>query len=177
MNVNGRCECMKVNIIVEKAKGFSKKKPFAVVRATKNDNPLLNAMFGYNNQYIAVFNISLVFPQKDWEDEDADLDEFFKKFKTIVKENAESFKFYDFTISELTGGACNSVLIVATKQTMAVRRILSLTDKQTSLAVAKQNVMAAISKKRYKPLNDEEIEKLKNSKTDKEDDETEDDEE
>lgn len=167
---------MKVNIIVEKAKGFSKKKPFAVVRATKNDNPLLNAMFGYNNQYIAVFNISLVFPQKDWEDEDADLDEFFKKFKTMVKENAESFKFYDFPISELTGGACNSVLIVATKQTMAVRRILSLTDKQTSLSVAKQNVMAAISKKRYKPLNDTEIEKLKNSKTDK-DDETEDDEE
>ena len=159
---------MNVNLNIKKSKSFSKKKPFVVVRMQRNNNPLLGAMFGYNNSYVAVFDLSLIIPQKEWEDEDADLDEFFKRFKKLVEDNLEEFKFYDFSIKELTDGLCNSVLIVSTKQTMSTRRVLSLTDKESSFAVAKQSVISAITKKRYKPLDEKELEKLQNSKTNKE---------
>ena len=160
-----------MNVKVEKVKGFGIKKPYAIVRATKDDNPLLNAMFGYNNSYIATFNILLTVSQKEIDSEDFDINECFKSFKKLVAENADNFKCYDFTISELTEKLCSSVLIVSTKQTMATRRILSLTDKETSFVVAKQAVLSAIAKKLYKPLNSEDLEKLQNSqKKDKDDD-------
>ena len=165
---------MNVNVSIEKVKGFSMKKPYVIVRATKSDNKLLSAMFGYNNTYIATFNILLTANQKDVESEDFDLNDCFKQFKKLVNENVENFKCYDFSISELTNNLCSSVLIVSTKQTMAVRRILSLVDKESAFNVTKQAVLSAIAKKRYKPLNEEEIEKLQNAKTS--DDETEGDE-
>lgn len=162
-----------MNVKVEKVRGFGIKKPYAIVRATKDDNPLLNAMFGYNNSYIATFNILLTVSQKEVDSEDFDINGCFKSFKKLIAENADNFKCYDFTISELTEKLCSSVLIVSTKQTMATRRILSLTDKETSFVVAKQAVLSAIAKKRYKPLNGEDLEKLQNSqKEDKGDDET-----
>lgn len=162
-----------MNVSIKKSKDFSKKKPFIVVRMQRNNNPLLGAMFGYNNSYVAVFDLSLIIPQKEWDDEDADLDNFFKKFKTLVEENLDNFKFYDFSIKELTDGLCDSVLIVSTKQTMSTRRVLSLTDEESSFSVAKQSVISAIAKKRYKPLDEKRLEKLQNSqKKDKDDDET-----
>ena len=170
-------ECMALcvmNIKVEKVKGFGIKKPYAIVRATKDDNPLLNAMFGYNNTYIATFNILLTVSQKEIDSEEFDINECFKSFKRLVSENSDNFKCYDFTISELTENLCSSVLIVATKQTMATRHILSLTDKETSFIVAKQAVLSAIAKKRYKPLSSEDLEKLQKSETDKENDEVDD---
>ena len=168
---------MNVNVSIEKVKGFSMKKPYAVVRATKSDNKLLSAMFGYNNTYIATFNILLTANQKDVESEDFDLNDCFKSFKKLVNENVENFKCYDFPISDLTNGLCNSVLIVSTKQTMAMRRVLSLVDKDSAFNVTKQAVLSAIAKKRYKPLNGEDLEKLSNSQKKDKDDETEDDEE
>lgn len=167
---------MNVTVSVEKVKGFSIKKPYAVVRATKSDNKLLSAMFGYNNTYIATFNILLTANQKDVESEDFDLNDCFKQFKKLVNENVENFKCYDFLISDLTNGLCSSVLIVSTKQTMSMRRVLALVDKESAFNVTKQAVLSAITKKRYKPLNVEEIEKLQNAKA-KSNDETEDDEE
>ena len=162
---------MNVNVSVEKVKGFSIKKPYAVVRATKSDNKLLSAMFGYNNTYIATFNILLTISQKEIDSEDFDLNDCFKQFKKLVNENVENFKCYDFLISDLTNNLCNSVLIVSTKQTMAMRRVLSLVDKDSAFNVTKQAVLSAIIKKRYKPLSNDDLEKK-----DK-DDETEDDEE
>lgn len=148
------------------------KKPYAIVRATKDDNPLLNAMFGYNNSYIATFNILLTVSQKEIDDEEFDINECFKKFKKLVSENADNFKCYDFTISELTESLCQSVLIISTKQTMATRRVLSLTDKESAFVVTKQAVLTAIAKKRYKPLSSEDLEKLQDSqKNDESDDE------
>lgn len=158
-----------MNVSIKKSKGFSKKKPFVVVRMQRNNNPLLGAMFGYNNSYVAVFDLSLIIPQKEWDDEEADLDNFLKKFKKLVEENLDNFKFYDFSIKELTDGLCNSVLIISTKQTMSTRRVLSLTDKESSFAVAKQSVISAIAKKRYKPLDEKELEKLQNVKANKDD--------
>jgi hypothetical protein len=175
MNVNGHYIKMNVNVSIEKVKGFSMKKPYAVVRATKSDNKLLSAMFGYNNTYIATFNILLTANQKDIESEDFDLDDCFKSFKKLVNENIENFKCYDFPISDLTNNVCSSVLIVSTKQTMSMRRVLSLVDEKSAFDVTKQAVLSAIAKKRYKPLSGEDLEKLSNSQ--KKDDETEDDEE
>lgn len=168
---------MNVNVSVEKVKGFSIKKPYAVVRATKSDNKLLSAMFGYNNTYIATFNILLTVSQKEIDSEDFDLNDCFKQFKKLVNENVENFKCYDFLISDLTNGLCNSVLIVSTKQTMAMRRVLSLVDKDNAFNVTKQAVLSAISKKRYKPLSNDDLEKLQDSQKKDKDDETEDDEE
>lgn len=168
---------MNVNVSVEKVKGFSIKKPYAVVRATKSDNKLLSAMFGYNNTYIATFNILLTVSQKEIDSEDFDLNDCFKQFKKLVDENVENFKCYDFLISDLTNGLCNSVLIVSTKQTMAIRRVLSLVDKDNAFNVTKQAVLSAISKKRYKPLSSDDLEKLQDSQKKDKDDETEDDEE
>ena len=159
---------MNVNLNIKKSKGFSKKKPFVVVSMQRNNNPLLGGMFGYSNSYVAVFDLSLIIPQKEWEDEDADLDTFLKTFEKLVKDNLEEFKFYDFSIKELTNGLCSSVLIVGTKQIMSIRRILSLTDKESSFAVARHSVMSAITKKRYKPLDAKELEKIQNSKTSEE---------
>lgn len=163
---------MNVNVSIEKVKGFSIKKPYAVVRATKSDNKLLSAMFGYNNTYIATFNILLTANQKDIESEDFDLNDCFKQFKKLVNENVENFKCYDFLISDLTNNLCSSVLIMSTKQTMSIRRVLSLVDKESAFNVTKQAVLSAITKKRYKPLNSEELEKLQNSQKKDEDDET-----
>lgn len=168
---------MNVNVSVEKVKGFSIKKPYAVVRATKSDNKLLSAMFGYNNTYIATFNILLTVSQKEADSEDFDLNDCFKQFKKLVNENVENFKCYDFLISDLTNGLCNSVLIVSTKQTMAMRRVLSLVDKESAFNVTKQAVLSAITKKRYKPLNGDDLEKLSNAKqSEDKDDETNDEE-
>lgn len=161
---------MNVNVSIEKVKGFSMKKPYAVVRATKSDNKLLSAMFGYNNTYIATFNILLTAKQKDIESDDFDLNDCFESFKKLVNENIENFKCYDFPISDLTNNVCSSVLIVSTKQTMAMRRVLSLVDEKSAFNVTKQAVLSAIAKKRYKPLNDKELDNLSNSK--KNDDET-----
>ena len=167
---------MYMNVNVEKVKGFSIKKPYAVVRATKSDNKLLSAMFGYNNTYIATFNILLTVSQKEIDSEDFDLNDCFKQFKKLVNENVENFKCYDFLISDLTNGLCNSVLIISTKQTMTMRRVLSLVDKDNAFNVTKQAVLSAISKKRYKPLSNDDLEKLQDSQKKDKDDETEDDE-
>lgn len=168
--------CVMLNVSIKKATGFSKKKPFVVVRMSRNNNPLLGAMFGFSNSYVAVFDLSLVIPQKEWEAEDADLDEFFGRFKKLVEENLDNFKFYDFTIESLSEGTCKSVLITSTKQIMSTRRVLSLTDETSSFMVAKQTFNAAVLKKRYKPLTEEEAAQLfekraKESKKDKDDDE------
>ena len=167
---------MYMNVNIEKVKGFSIKKPYAVVRATKSDNKLLSAMFGYNNTYIATFNILLTVSQKEIDSEDFDLNDCFKQFKKLVNENVENFKCYDFLISDLTNGLCNSVLIISTKQTMTMRRVLSLVDKDNAFNVTKQAVLSAISKKRYKPLSNDDLEKLQDSQKKDKDDETEDDE-
>lgn len=166
---------MNVNVSIKKCEGFSKKKPFVVVRMQRNDNPLLNAMFGYNNSYIAVFNLSLTITQKEWESEDSDINEFFKRFKGLVEENLEAFKFYDFSIEELSDGVCKNVLIVSTKQVMTTRRILSLANKESSFAVAKAAFNNAVLKKRYKMLTEEEASTLFNKRakeSKKDDDET-----
>lgn len=168
---------MNVNVSIEKVKGFSIKKPYAVVRATKSDNKLLSAMFGYNNTYIATFNILLTVSQKEIDSEDFDLNDCFKQFKKLVNENVENFKCYDFLISDLTNGLCNSVLIVSTKQTMAMRRVLSLVDKDSAFNVTKQAVLSAITKKRYKPLSNDDLEKLQDSQKKDKDDETDEEEE
>lgn len=149
-----------VNVSIKKCEGFSKKKPFAVVRMSRNDNPLLGAMFGFSNSYVAVFDLSRTVQQKEWEQDDADINEFFKKFKELVNENLNSFKFYDFTIEELSDNACKSVLIVSTKQVMSTRRILSLTDRESSFLVAKQTFNASVLKGRYKMLTEDEASKL-----------------
>lgn len=153
-----------VNVSIKKCEGFNKKKPFVVVRMRRNDNPLLGAMFGFSNSYVAVFDLSLTIPQKEWESEDADLNEFFKRFKKLVEENLGEFKFYDFKIEELSDGACKNVLIVSTKQVMTTRRILSLTDKESSFTVAKAAFNAALLKKRYKMLTEEEANELFNNR-------------
>lgn len=166
-----------VNVEIKKCEGFSKKKPFAVVRMSRNDNPLLGAMFGFSNSYVAVFDLSRTVQQKEWEQDDADINEFFKKFKELVNENLNEFKFYDFTIEELSDGACKNVLIVSTKQVMTTRRILSLTDKESSFAVAKAAFNGAVLKKRYKMLTEEEANELfnKRAKESKKDDENDED--
>ena len=153
-----------VNVSIKKCEGFNKKKPFVVVRMQRNDNPLLGAMFGFSNSYVAVFDLSLTIPQKEWESEDADLNEFFKRFKELVEENLGEFKFYDFSIEELSDGACKNVLIVSTKQVMTTRRILSLTDKESSFTVAKAAFNGALLKKRYKTLTEEEANELFNKR-------------
>lgn len=160
-----------VNVEIKKCEGFSKKKPFAVVRMSRNDNPLLGAMFGFSNIYVAVFDLSRTVQQKEWEQDDADINEFFRKFKELVNENLNEFKFYDFTIEELSGNACKSVLIVSTKQVMSTRRILSLTDRESSFLVAKQTFNASVLKGRYKMLTEDEASKLfkKRSKANNED--------
>lgn len=149
-----------VNINIKKCEGFSKKKPFAVVRMSRSDNPLLGAMFGFSNSYVAVFDLSRTVQQKEWEQDDADINEFFRKFKELVNENLNSFKFYDFTIKELSDNACKSVLIVSTKQVMSTRRILSLTDRESSFLVAKQTFNASVLKGRYKMLTEDEASRL-----------------
>lgn len=168
---------MNITVSVEKVKGFSIKKPYAVVRATKSDNKLLSAMFGYNNTYIATFNILLTVSQKEIDSEDFDLNDCFKQFVKLVNENVENFKCYDFLISDLTNGLCSSVLIVSTKQTMAMRRVLSLVDEDSAFNVTKQAVLSAITKKRYKPLSSDDLKKLQDSQKKDKDDETEDNEE
>lgn len=169
-----------VNVSIKKCEGFSKKKPFVVVRMQRNDNPLLGAMFGFSNSYVAVFDLSLTIPQKEWESEDADINEFLKRFKKLVEKNLGEFKFYDFSIDELSDGAYKNVLIVSTKQIMTTRRILSLTDKESSFAVAKASLNSALLKKRYKPLTEEEASELFNKRAEeskKDDDDDEEDEE
>jgi len=163
-----------VNVSIKKCEGFSKKKPFVVVRMQRNDNPLLGAMFGFSNSYVAVFDLSITIPQKEWESEDADLNEFLKRFKGLVEENLREFKFYDFSIEELSDGACKNVLIVSTKQVMTTRRILSLTDKESSFAVAKAAFNSAVLKKRYKMLTEEEASELFNKRAKKDDENDED---
>lgn len=165
-----------VNVEIKKCEGFSKKKPFAVVRMSRNDNPLLGAMFGFSNSYVAVFDLSRTVKQKEWEQDDADINEFFKKFKELVNENLNEFKFYDFTIEELSDNACKSVLIVSTKQVMSTRRILSLTDRESSFLVAKQTFNASVLKGRYKMLTEDEAGELfkKRSKSANEDEDEED---
>lgn len=164
-----------VNVSIKKCEGFNKKKPFVVVRMQRNDNPLLGAMFGFSNSYVAVFDLSLTIPQKEWESEDADLNEFFKRFKDLVEENLGEFEFYDFSVEELSDRTCKSVLIVSTKQVMTTRRILSLTDKESSFAVAKAAFNGAVLKKRYKMLTEEEANEFFNKrakeKKDKDEDE------
>lgn len=164
-----------VNVSIKKCKDFSKKKPFVVVRMQRNDNPLLGAMFGFSNSYVAVFDLSLTIPQKEWESADAELDEFFKRFKKLVEENLGEFKFYDFSVDELSDGACKNVLIVSTKQVMTTRRVLSLTDKESSFAVTKTAFNGALLKKRYKMLTEEEANELfnKRAKESKKDDDEE----
>lgn len=164
-----------VNVSIKKCEGFSKKKSFVVVRMQRNDNPLLGAMFGFSNSYVAVFDLSLTIPQKEWESEDADLNEFFKRFKSLVEENLEEFKFYDFSVEELSDRACKNVLIVSTKQVMTTRRILSLTDKESSFAVAKAAFNSAVLKKRYKMLTEEEANELFNKRAKEKKDEDEED--
>lgn len=149
-----------LNVIVRKSKRFSKKEPFVVVKMQRNDNPLLGAMFGFSNTYTATFDLSLTVPQKEWESEDADIDLFFKRFKKLIEENLDNFKFYDFPIESLSDGVCKSVLITGTNQVMSTRRILSLTDETASFAVAKQAFKASVLKKRYKMLSEEEAKAL-----------------
>lgn len=163
MHVAYKCNwalCVMLNVSIKKSKDFSKKKPFAVVRMTRNDNPLLGAMFGFNNSYVAVFDISLTVPQKQWEDEEMDINEIFASFKKLVEDNVENFKFYDFSIEKLSNGQCKSVLITSTKQIMSTRRILSLTDEESSFIVSQQNFNAAVLKKRYKMLSEKEAKEL-----------------
>ena len=166
-----------VNVEIKKCEGFSKKKPFAVVRMSRNDNPLLGAMFGFSNSYIAVFDLSRTVQQKEWEQDDADINEFFRKFKELVNENLNEFKFYDFAIEELSDNACKSVLIVSTEQVMSTRRILSLTDRESSFLVAKQTFNVSVLKGRYKMLTEDEASKLfkKRSKSAKKDEDDEED--
>lgn len=165
-----------VNVEIKKCEGFSKKKPFAVVRMSRNDNPLLGAMFGFSNSYVAVFDLSRTVQQKEWEQDDADINGFFRKFKDLVNENLNEFKFYDFTIEELSDNACKSVLIVSTKQVMSTRRILSLTGRESSFLVAKQTFNASVLKGRYKMLTEDEASKLfeKRSKSANKDEDEED---
>ena len=165
-----------VNVEIKKCEGFSKKKPFAVVRMSRNDNPLLGAMFGFSNSYVAVFDLSRTVQQKEWEQDDADINGFFRKFKELVNENLNEFKFYDFTIEELSDNACKSVLIVSTKQVMSTRRILSLTGRESSFLVAKQTFNASVLKGRYKMLTEDEASKLfeKRSKSANKDEDEED---
>lgn len=167
---------MNVNVNIKKFQRFSKKEPYVIVRMQRNNNPLLGAMFGFNNSYVATFNLSLTVPQKEWEAEDADINEFYKRFKDLVEENLDNFKFYDFPIEELSDGLCKSVLINDTKQIMSTRRVLSLTDEASSFAVAKQNFNASVLKKRYKMLTEDEVKELfekraKEQKKDKDEDE------
>ena len=133
-------------------------------------------MFGFSNSYIAVFDLSRTVQQKEWEQDDADINEFFRKFKELVNENLNEFKFYDFTIEELSDNACKSVLIVSTKQVMSTRRILSLTDRESSFLVAKQTFNASVLKGRYKMLTEDEASKLfeKSSKSANKDEDEED---
>lgn len=165
-----------VNVEIKKCEGFSKKKPFAVVRMSRNDNPLLGAMFGFSNSYVAVFDLSRTVQQKEWEQDDADINDFFRKFKELVNENLNEFKFYDFTIEELSDNACKFVLIASTKQVMSTRRILSLTDRESSFLVAKQTFNASVLKGRYKMLTEDEASKLfeKRSKSANKDEDEED---
>mgnify|MGYP000847982327 FL=1 len=164
-----------VNVSIKKCEGFSKKKPFVVVRMQRNDNPLLGAMFGFSNSYVAVFDLSLTIPQKEWESEDANLNEFFKRFKELVDENLGEFKFYDFSVEELSDGACKNVLIVSTKQVMTTRRVLSLTDKESSFTVTKAAFNGAVLKKRYKMLTEEEANEFFNKRAKEKKDEDEED--
>lgn len=165
-----------VNVEIKKCEGFSKKKPFAVVRMSRNDNPLLGAMFGFSNSYVAVFDLSRTVQQKEWEQDDADINDFFRKFKELVNENLNEFKFYDFTIEELSDNTCKFVLIASTKQVMSTRRILSLTDRESSFLVAKQTFNASVLKGRYKMLTEDEASKLfeKRSKSANKDEDEED---
>ena len=167
---------MNVNVNIKKSQRFSKKEPYVIVRMQRNNNPLLGAMFGFNNSYVATFNLSLTVPQKEWEAEDADINEFYKRFKELVDENIDNFKFYDFPIEELSDGLCKSVLINDTKQIMSTRRVLSLTDEASSFAVAKQNFKASVLRKRYRMLTEDEARELfekraKEQKKDKDEDE------
>lgn len=151
---------MNVNVNIKKSQRFSKKEPYVIVRMQRNNNPLLGAMFGFNNSYVATFNLSLTVPQKEWEEEGADINEFYKRFSNLVDENIDNFKFYDFPIEELSDGLCKSVLINDTKQVMSTRRVLSLTDEASSFAVAKQNFKASVLRKRYRMLTEDEAREL-----------------
>lgn len=165
-----------INVSIKKSKRFSKNEPYVIVRMQRSNNPLLGAMFGFNNSYVATFNLSLTVPQKEWEAEDADINEFYKRFKELVDENIDNFKFYDFPIEELSDGLCKNVLITETKQVMTTRRVLSLADEAASFAVARQNFNTSVLKKRYKMLTEDEAKELfekraKEAKKDKGDDE------
>ena len=136
---------------IKKVKDFSASKPYVVVSDTKSSNPLLAGSFvNTTGDYVATFDISRTCP-KFFEDEDnVDLDGAFAAFKALVKENKDNFKCLDFSISELSGGACSRVLIVSTGREMSVRRVLSLLPREETLPSVKANFDTAVSKGRYK---------------------------
>lgn len=136
---------------IKKVKDFSESKPYVVVSETKGNNPLLAGSFvNTTGDYVATFDISRVCP-KFFEDEDnIDLEGAFNAFKKLVKENKDKFICLDFSISELSGGACSRVLIVSTGREMSVRRVLSLLPRDETFTSVKANFDTAVLKGRYK---------------------------
>ncbi|QWM90575.1 hypothetical protein [uncultured phage cr61_1] len=141
---------------IKKVKDFSKSKPYVVVSETKGNNPLLAGSFvNTTGDYVATFDISRVCP-KFFEDEDnIDLEGAFNTFKKLVKENKDKFVCLDFSISELSGGACSRVLIVSTGREMSVRRVLSLLPRNETFTSVKANFDTAVLKGRYKYVTPE----------------------
>lgn len=146
---------------IKKVKDFSESKPYVVVSETKGNNPLLAGSFvNTTGDYVATFDISRVCP-KFFEDEDnIDLEGAFNAFKKLVKENKDKFICLDFSISELSNGACSRVLIVSTGREMSVRRVLSLLPRDETFTSVKANFDTAVLKGRYKyvtmePTDDE----------------------
>lgn len=136
---------------IKKVKDFSASKPYVIVSDTKSSNPLLAGSFvNTTGDYVATFDISRVCP-KFFDDEDnVDLEAAFAAFKKLVKENKDNFVCLDFSINELSGGACSRVLIVNTGREMTVRRVLSLLSREETLPSIKANFDTAVSKGRYK---------------------------
>ena len=136
---------------IRKVKDFSAKRPYVVVSDTKSNNPLLAGSFvNTTGDYTSTFDVSRVCP-KFFENEDSiDLDGAFVEFKKLIKENKDAFKCLDFSVSELSGGACSRVLIVSTGREMTVRRVLSLLPREETYPCIKANFDTAVSKGRYK---------------------------
>lgn len=140
-------------MVIKKVKDFSAKRPFCVVSDTKGDNPLLAGSFvNSTGEYVATFDISRVCPKHFADEDNIDLEAAFSDFKKLVKENKDKFTCLDFSVNELSGGACDRVLIVSTNREMTVRRVLSLLPRAETLISVKANFATAVSKGRYKLL-------------------------
>lgn len=136
---------------IKKSKGFSDEKPFVVVSDTKSDNPLLaGSLVNTSGVYTATFDLSRVCPQFFEDEENKDLDAAFAAFKKLVKENKDKFICLDFSINELSDGACSRVLIVGTGREMTIRRVLSLLPREETFTSVKANFDSAILRGRYK---------------------------